>query len=210
MYIKRDQGDALLKASAETIRERIHAHLDFVNELLEGDDWSFVIKTQALLEACVTEAILTKIGEERIKKTVETMPLVGDEASKLQFAKDLVLLDAPQRRFIKKLASLRNRLAHRVEYVKFKFPDFIASLDKDARKDWQDSVIWFSQEPASREQWREIALKQPRSAVLMAAFLVASLLVVEDNQVKLMRAIDAASEKTTTELLKFIQGESDA
>lgn len=207
MYLQREQADELLEASLATIRERLHGHLAFVNELLQGDDWSFVIKTQALLEACITEAVLVRLGDERIKKTVETIPLVGEEVSKLRFAKDLGLMDAPQRRFIKRIASLRNRLAHRVECVNFKFPEYIASLDRDGRKDWQESVVWFGNEPASREQWRDIALTQPRSAVLMGAFLVAALLAVEDNQAKLMRAIDAASEKTTAELLKFLHRE---
>jgi hypothetical protein len=210
MYLQREQADALLQGSLTTIRERIQSHLAFVTELPEGDDWTFVIKTQALLEACVTEAVLVRLGDDRIKRTVETMSLIGEGATKLQFAKDLGLLEAPQRRFIKKLASLRNRLAHRVEYVNFKFPDHIASLDRDARKDWQDSVVWFGELPTSREQWRELALEQPRSAVLMSAFLVAAVLAVEDNQAKLMRAIDAASEKTTTELLKYLHGANAA
>jgi len=209
MYLQRDQADALLQTSLTTIRERLHAHLDFVTELREGDDWSFVIKAQALLKACITEAILVRLGDDRIKKTVETMPLVGNNASKLQFAKDLGLINAPQRRFVKKLATLRNHLAHRVEYVNFKFPEYIASLDKKEWKDWQESIVWFEQTPSAREQWQEIALIQPRSAVLMGAFLVAALLAVEDNQAKLMRAIDAASEKTTTELLRYLHGTAD-
>ena len=169
MYLQRDQADALLQTSLTTIQERLHAHLDFVTELREGDDWSFVIKAQALLEACITEAILVRLGDDRIKKIVETMPLVGNNASKLQFAKDLGLMNASQRRFVKKLATLRNHLAHRVEYVNFKFPEYIASLDKSERKDWQESIVWFEQTPSAREQWQEIALKQPRSAVLMGA-----------------------------------------
>lgn len=121
MYLQRDQANALLQTSLTTIKERLHAHLDFVTELREGDDWSFVIKAQALLEACITEAILVRLGDDRIKKIVETMPLVGNNASKLQFAKDLGLMNASQRRFVKKLATLRNHLAHRVEYVNFKY-----------------------------------------------------------------------------------------
>ncbi len=206
MYLQRDQADALLQESLATVKDWIHGHLSFVTELLQGDDWSFVIKTQALLEACITEAVLVRLGDNRIKKTVENLPLVGDEASKLQFAKDLGLLDGAQRRFIKRMAALRNRLAHRVEYVSFKFPDYVASLDRDGIKDWQDSIVWFGQEPNSRQQWREISMKQPRSAVLMAAFLIAALLAIEDNQANLLRAIDAASEKTTTELLSYLHG----
>ena len=155
MYLQRDQAQALFETSVATIREQLHGHLSFIKELLQGDDWAFVIKTQALLEACITQAVLVHLGDERIKKTVETMPLVGDGATKLQFAKDLGLMDGPQRRFVNRMAALRNRLAHRVECVNFKFSDYIASLDRDGRKDWQESIVWFGENPASRERWCE-------------------------------------------------------
>ena len=210
MYIRRDQADALLETSMSAIRQRIETNLAFIKELLAGDDWSFVIKTQALLEACITEAILIKLGDERIRRTVETMPLAGEEVSKLQLTKDLNLMDTSQRRFVKKIASLRNKLAHRVEYVNFAFPDYIASLDRDAKKDWQESIVWFAEAPGSRAQWRETSIIQPRSAVLMGAFVLAAILAVDENQEKLLRAIDSASEETTTDLLRLLDSASGA
>ncbi len=97
MYLRRDQVDALFQSSLSEVSSRLFGHIDFVTELLKGDDWSLAIKAQALVEACVTQALLIRLGDERIRKTVEVMPLVG-EVSKLQFAKDLQVMDAPQRR----------------------------------------------------------------------------------------------------------------
>lgn len=174
---------------------------------MEGDDWSFVIKAQALVETCVTQAIITRLGDERIQKTVETMPLVGEEVSKLKFAKDIQVMDANQRRFAKRLAALRNRLAHRIEYVNFSFSEYIESLDKNGRNDWQESIVWFGTDAASHQQWLQMALKQPRFAVAMGVFMLAAVLAVEDNQTSLMRSIDIASSEATSELLRSLDKE---
>lgn len=205
MYLRRDQADALLQASLSKVRSRLFGHIDFVTELMGGDDWSLVIKAQALVEACVTQALLTQLGDERIRKTVEVMPLVGGEVNKLQFAKDLQVMDAPQRRFAKRLAALRNRLAHRIDCVNFSFSEYIESLDKNERHDWQESIIWFGTEAASRQQWLQMALKQPRFAVIMGVFMLAAVLVVEDNQTSVIRAIDEASSEVTSELLGSLE-----
>ena len=205
MYLRRDQADALFQESLSEVRLRLFGHLDFVKELMGCDDWSLVIKAQALVEACVTQALLTKLGDERIRKTVEVMPLAGGEVSKLQFAKDLQVMDAPQRRFAKRLAALRNRLAHRIDCVNFSFSEYIESLDKNERQDWQESIVWFGAEATSREIWLQMALKQPRFAVIMGVFMLAAVLVVDDNQTSLMRSIDVASSEATSELLRSLE-----
>lgn len=205
MYLRRDQADALFQSSLSEVSSRLFGHIDFVTELLKGDDWSLAIKAQALVEACVTQALLIRLDDERIRKTVEVMPLVGGEVSKLQFAKDLQVLDAPQRRFAKRLAALRNRLAHRIDCVNFSFSEYIESLGKNERQDWQDSIIWFGTDAASRELWLQMALKQPRFAVIMGVFMLAAVLVVEDNQTSLKRAIDVASFEATSELLRSLK-----
>ena len=205
MYLRRDQVDALFQSSLSEVSSRLFGHIDFVTELLTGDDWSLAIKAQALVEACVTQALLIRLGDERIRKTVEVMPLVGGEVSKLQFAKDLQVMDAAQRRFAKRLAALRNRLAHRIDCVNFSFSEYIESLDKSERQEWQKSIVWFGTDASSRELWLQMALKQPRFAVIMGVFMLAAVLVVEDNQTSLKRSIDVASLEATSELLKSLE-----
>jgi hypothetical protein len=204
MYIRPEQAKELYKSSLSTIREQLGSHLDFVMKLTEGDDWSFVIKAQALIEASVSHAVLTQLGDQRIRKTVEIIPLAGDSVSKLQLAKDLSLLDAGQRRFVKRLAMLRNRLAHRIDCLDFDFHKYIESLDRDGLRDWQESVVWFCEEPEPTRQWKEIALRQPRSAVLMSCFQLAAVLSVDSHETEMRRAINSASAEATTELLSSL------
>lgn len=205
MYLRQDQVDTLFKTSLAEVSSRLFGHIDFITELLKEDDWSLVIKAQALTEACVTQALLIRLGDERIRKTIEIMPLVGGEVSKLQFAKDLQLMNAPQRRFAKRLSALRNRLAHRIDCVNFSFPEYIESLDKNERQDWQKSIVWFGTDAVSHELWLQMALKQPRFAVIIGVFMLAAALVVEDNQILLKRSIDMASLNATSELLRSLE-----
>jgi hypothetical protein len=133
---------------------------DFLSELQGGDDWSFVIKAQALVEGSVTQAVLAHLGDNRLAKIVEVMPLVGAEVSKLAVAKELELLTAPQRRFANKMAALRNRLAHRADQASFSFEHHIASLDRNQRKEWQTSIPWFAEDD-SKEFWGSHSLRAP-------------------------------------------------
>lgn len=50
-----------------------------------------------------------------------------------------------------------------------------------------------------------MALKQPRFAVIMGVFMLAAVLVVEDNQTSLKRSIDVASFEATSELLRSLE-----
>ena len=101
------------------------------------------------------------------------------------------------------MASLRNQLTHRVDCVDFVFATYIASLDSNARKDWQESIVWFGEDPASKANWRDASLSSPQYAVMMGALTLVNLLAVGDSEARLTRSIDEASEKATTELLRL-------
>lgn len=175
--------------------------LDFLRSLSGGDDWAFTIKSQALIEGAVTQAVLAHLGDDRIKKTVAVMPLVGEEVSKLAIAKDLGLLQSNQRRFVKRMASMRNRLAHRVDSTNFEFRTHVASLDRDALRDWQESMVWFTDDPKSSEVWLRIAVTQPRAVVYLGVAMLVGLLTIDGSEKEIKRKIDAAAETTTKELL---------
>ena len=204
MYLRRDQADKLLETTNKSVFDQLQKHVSFVTELLSGDDWSFVIKAQALIEACVTQAIVIRLGENRIIKMIEVMPLVGDEVSKLKIAKDLNILNSAQRKFVIHMATLRNRLAHRVDCVNFKFSEHIETLNKDGYRNWKESIVWFCNEQTEKQQWQEISIKNPRASVLMGVFMIAALLTIDDSEVNLKRAIDQAVSETTEELLKSL------
>jgi hypothetical protein len=90
----------------------------FIEHLVEEDDWSFVVKAHALLEACATE-LLVRSSDSRLTPIFKSMQLGGGRASKMEFVRALGLLDDPAISFVRWLGELRNRIVHDVRHVGF-------------------------------------------------------------------------------------------
>lgn len=200
MPLYREQAENLLKELKSHLFKGLFDRLDFIKRLESDDDWSFVIKMQALIEAAVTEAVVARTGEEKLKRVIKRLPLVDDEIGKLTIGRDLGLLTKPQRRFVQKMAALRNQLAHRVESVDFTFPEYLATLECAALRDWKESVAWFRGIHEAPEFWLDAAAEQPRVAIILAVFLLVGLLHVSAVEDGASRKINAAALQTTEEL----------
>lgn len=121
----------------------------FFHKLIEEDDWSFVIKLHALIEAAVTHALVHKTGVEGLLNVFSMVELSKPKTGKLAFAKALGILDRDERRFIRNLSELRNDLVHKITNVAFKFEEYVVGLDAKQRKafcdafgyGWDDPVV---------------------------------------------------------------------
>lgn len=202
MYLKKSDADDLLKSNFETLIASLRAKNHLIADLTDGDDWSFVIKTQTLVERAVTHAVLSKIGEDALRKTFQALPLVGDAVSKLSLSKDLELTTSAQRRFVTRMANLRNQLAHDPDFGAFAFDSYIISLNRDQKKEWQQAIPWFAESPDSRQTWAEHAVENPKSVIYVASFILVALLELGATEASVLRRFDELSIATTTELLR--------
>ena len=120
---------------------QVEQHYDlgsgFLSDLLSEDDWSFVIKSHALLEAAVSQLLTHHIGDQRLASIVERLELSNMQVGRLAFVRALDLLDKPHHRFIRSLSELRNDLVHDVHSTRFHFSDHLAAMDKN-----QISAFW--------------------------------------------------------------------
>src|SRR5205807_8135781 len=66
---------------------------EFCNRLLGEDDWSFVIRIHALLEAAITHLLIETLREPRLRPLFSRMELSNFVAGKVAFAEKLELLD---------------------------------------------------------------------------------------------------------------------
>ncbi len=98
----------------------------FLARLLREDDWSFVIKAHALLEAATSELLTHHFGDERVKRVFDRLPLSDTSLGKVAFIKELGLLSRDELRFLRFFSELRNDLAHDVHSVRFRFVDYVA------------------------------------------------------------------------------------
>jgi len=112
----------------------------FFQELLEsGDDWSFVIKAHALIEAAVSYLLMEVSGRPELLDLYSQLELSNVRVGKVAFAKALGCLEADERTTIRKLSELRNRLVHDVSNVSFDFLGWTESLDSNQLRQWAEA-----------------------------------------------------------------------
>jgi len=104
----------------------------FIGALPREADWSFTIKTQALIEAAITQLVLAALGRKELGPAIEAANLLG-RSGKLAMAQALGLLDTELGQFAERLGQLRNRLVHDVRKASFSYSEHLASLSKGER-----------------------------------------------------------------------------
>ena len=183
---------------------QLEHHSKFMADLWDEDDWSFVIKSHALIEASVTQMLTEHSGDKRFKNLFERLPLSDEEIGKISVAKLLNFLGKRERRFIRLYSQLRNRLVHRVENINFSLKTHIANMDSSRRKSWQESVTWFSVDGDTKSFWENAAIQMPRVALWIAIFLLVSMCSISTNEIKGFSEIKKLALKTAEELFSNV------
>ncbi|HFQ4887541.1 TPA: hypothetical protein ACGU4A_004882, partial [Vibrio vulnificus] len=200
VYVSKKEAAILLKKRHSELFDALDHKRGTLFKIYEEDDWSFVIKMHAFIEAMVTELLLTQINDDRIRPTIERLPLSDEQAGKLKMAKDLDLLDANERKFIKMFSNLRNNLAHRIENMEFTFDSYIGSLDKNQKKAWADTISWYAKED-TKAYYQENALKHPKMVILLGIFIMSGLKKIMEMELIGFREINDLATETTKKLL---------
>ena len=112
--------------AAQLISKELSLPNDFAVCLLRDDDWSFVLKSHALIEACVMHAFDARFQERSIRKFLKDLSM----AKRVDLAQQLGVLSEDMLGPIRTLSRIRNDLAHDVEQVKFTFDTYLANSDK--------------------------------------------------------------------------------
>ena len=85
----------------------------FIRNLENDDDWSFVIKAYALLEAGMSEMLVHWLNRPQLANLLSEMGM-GGRFGKVAFGIALGLVDDEMSRFIDSLGRIRNAFAHKI------------------------------------------------------------------------------------------------
>lgn len=206
MYLFSDEGKELLTELRAEMLGALEAKFEFLEALLKENDWSFVIKLHALIEAVTTQIILSNVDDERLRATIERLPLSDDEIGKLRIAKDLGLYTKSQRAFIRRMSMVRNKIVHNLENLDFRFSEYVTGLDSNAKDSWINAICWFVEGKDSDGYWRKASIETPQLAVWLSGFMLVSLSLVSENELIGKRRIQEKAIATSTELLKQLLG----
>lgn len=100
----------------------------------DENDWSFVIKAHALVEAAVSHLLTQTIKRPELGDLFSRLDMSNKATGKAAFVKALGLLGEEQRRFVSALSELRNRLVHDVRNVNFDLLEHVDSLNPKERE----------------------------------------------------------------------------
>lgn len=121
-----------LYSRVEHLEQRLGIPAGFTRRLNREDDWSFVIKAHAFIEALVTH-LLVQATDVRLEDVFVRLQL-GGRTGKMAFVKSLGLLTPANQRFVERISAIRNSIVHNVANVGFRFNDFLTGLDKGERR----------------------------------------------------------------------------
>jgi hypothetical protein len=106
---------------------------DFYVRLLDEDDWSFVIKLDALVEAACSDALTSRLHAPELGPALATLDLGHSKHGKIRLLLALGALEKGQAAVLQTLYELRNKLAHNIGQVSFTFENHLTQLDKQQR-----------------------------------------------------------------------------
>src|SRR5438477_11300117 len=101
MPVRKDEAIKLGKKHFGSLAKALRSHSKFLLDLFKEDDWTFVIKPHALIEAVVTQLITAHAGASRVRTIFARHPDSDDVVDKLAVGTRLALLAPPQGRFIR-------------------------------------------------------------------------------------------------------------
>lgn len=113
---------------------RLNLPKGFYVRLLREDDWSFVIKLNALFEAACAHALVTRLNAPELVDQFARLELADRDRGKVKFLSTLGCITDEQAKFLRELAGLRNTLAHNVSHVSFTFDAYVSGMDSNQKK----------------------------------------------------------------------------
>jgi hypothetical protein len=105
----------------------------FFLKLATEDDWSFVIKLHALVEAALTHLLTVASHNPTLDKVYALLDTSDTKKGKLAFVREMGLLGENYRRYVVSLSQVRNRFIHDVRNVGSTLEAYVASLDPNQR-----------------------------------------------------------------------------
>jgi len=137
---------------------------------LDGDDendWSFVIKTHALIEAAISHLLTEHLKRPELAGTFSRLEMSNEATGKVAFATALGLLEKPERRFIISFSELRNMLVHDVRNVNFDLASHVQGMDQKDQDTFQRKFNLLSTEVTN--EIRSLFRLDPRQALWYAS-----------------------------------------
>jgi hypothetical protein len=181
----KDNPDGIFPVLAR-LETRLGLPAQFCETFRAEDDWSFIIKLHALLEAALTGALVSKLGHAELERVLSNLPTSSAEIGKVEFALALGLIRSDERRCIKCLSRLRNDVAHSIRNVSFDLKRYVDALDPDKKKEFVRDVAEWGGVTRSAVLTRFV-LEEPKTVLWHSGLILSAVLFMQGESSELER-----------------------
>jgi hypothetical protein len=171
---------------------RLGLPLGFCDGLLHEDDWSFVIKLHALLEAALTALLAEHVGDGMLEGVFSRLAMNDKETGKVAFAEALDLLNADERRFLRGLSEMRNDLVHQIRNVSFTIRSHVDTLNPQQRKAFVKRFALGAEDRDGPGFQSDYAIQNPRLFIWQGGLLVVAIAMLRIETLKSERRLQEA------------------
>ena len=105
--------------------EKFDLPQEFLSNLLKEDDWSFIIKSHAFIEASFTYVLTTIFPHFDLEDVFSNMEMSNNKTGKIRFAKQCGLIDDDMYNFVRSLSEIRNEFVHKSSNITATIKSFI-------------------------------------------------------------------------------------
>lgn len=180
-----------LEEAIRDIEVRTGVRPGFFADLMNEDDWSFIIKSHALLESACAEILAERSGVPDTIDIFSRLELSGRATGKVAFLKVFGLLIDRERRFISALSELRNMLVHNARSTTFSLPSYVAGLDKNQRNSFVESFgyAYLSENDQGKEliASQSKVMTEPKKTIWLSLKYVLGVISVQIESIRLHR-----------------------
>lgn len=189
------------------IEKRLKLPKGFYQKLLEDDDWSFVIKLNAIFEALCTHVLAARLDAETLSNELSELPYADSKFGKLAMLKKLGALEVNQYKSLIELARIRNLVVHRIENIGFTLTQYLKQKDLNARKSFcnifgynANDIIKIGNQSVQRNRF---IFENPKLAIWLNALEILACLNLEFEIVDIKEK--AKAYQAIEELLQSLQ-----
>ena len=135
-----EDWDAGYNTFSAWLRDNLGISDAFLDSLSVDDDWTFVIKLHAMIEAGLNHLLLEHFNEPVLSPFISHLATGDRRTGKLAVALVLKLLPSNCCQFIRILSEIRNDVVHDVRNFGFDLLGHAARLDINQRRKWHEAL----------------------------------------------------------------------
>lgn len=187
MDFTQEKHEAL--SDAALIEEELQLPAGFIESLEQEDDWSFIIKSHALIEAALSTWIASHLDQPELIEPLSYIEIGHPKYGKVALTASLRLTSPYDRKLINNLTKLRNLLAHRIDYISFDLNSYISSLDKNQKQQFFDAFSYFyirtdsNGKPVYPE--KDVVFNNPKQAIYLGVLMLLAFISVHMENIRL-------------------------